>query len=161
MRKVEWLLFIVGIGVFAGSCVNDDVPSAKESLQAEIIDGKYELWNLVHKGEVINLYCGIDSFAIKPQYNWYEWKNGVETALQGQINNFYKLDWNEKEAIRVIKCKESYINEADSLVVKEYPFYVACTGLPTVYVTTDNEQPIVSREEKVPGTFKLNGGGQV
>lgn len=161
MRKVEWLLFIVGIGVFASSCVNDDVPSVKESLQAEIIDGEYELWNLVHKGEVINLYCGIDSLAIKPQYNWYEWKNGVETALQGQINNFYKLDWNEKEAIRVIKCKESYINEADSLVVKEYPFYVACTGLPTVYVTTDNEQPIVSREEKVPGTFKLNGGGQV
>lgn len=50
----------------------------------------------------------------------------------------------------------SYLDETvNSVQFKEYNFYVAYTGLPVVYISTENNQPVISKTEKVSGTFEL------
>ena len=160
--------YSLSCGVFLclfSSCANDEnisqiIANPEVEPQPEIISGEYSKWNLSKNGESVRLYVGIDSIAENPEYTWYEVKDGVDTKLDKQINNFFDTGDFASKCIKSFKCKETFISSSDSLVNVEYLFHVAYTGLPLIAINTENHQPVTSKEEKVSGNMVVMGGGR-
>ena len=141
------------------SCSEGDFPIEQELdvvevTEPEIIEGKYVEWNLSPKGEPVRLCVGIDSLAKDEHYAWYKVTDGKETELDKVVNNYYDTAAFSEKGIVNFLCKVSY-TDADTVVIKEYPFHVAYTGLPVVYATTDDYQPVLTKTEKMPGNMAI------
>lgn len=158
MRCACRLLMIV-LSFALISCSEGDFPIEQELdvvevTEPEIIEGKYVEWNLSPKGEPVRLCVGIDSLAKDEHYAWYKVTDGKETELDKVVNNYYDTAAFSEKGIVNFLCKVSY-TDADTVVIKEYPFHVAYTGLPVVYATTDDYQPVLTKTEKMPGNMAI------
>lgn len=147
------------------SCAKEDLtvipPDSSVHQLPELVEGEYVEWNLAPEGKA-RLCCGkIDTAAVKGwKICWYEIKDSAELLIDGAINNYYDVEFVEK-GIRNLKCKIFYTDiEKDSIEVKEYPYLVAYTGLPTLYIDTENGQPIENKTDKKTAMLTLAGGGK-
>lgn len=145
------------------SCTKDDVTADNTGIiekKPELIEGRYVMWNLAPAGTV-RLCCGmVDTTAVKDcKIRWYETKDSVVSLIEGAMNNYYDVNFEDK-GIKNLKCEVTCTRiENDSTEVKEYPFLVAYTGLPALYITTGNGQPVINKTDKIPALLALSGGG--
>ena len=167
MKKSD-LLFVSGLSaaLVLTSCsdyiTEDDPVEPAVEVVAELIDGEYVEWSLAPNGTA-RICCGmLDTLDVKDwEIRWYEVKDSVLTEIKGAINNFYDVVF-EKTGIKELKCEFTYLDEVNDLVVvKNYPFHVAYTGLPALYITTENGKPIENKTDKIPATLELNGGADL
>lgn len=164
--NIRVFYFLVWVSLLSvTSCKNEEIVTKKivppVLTRPELIEGDYVEWNMAPTG-TSRLFCGmLDTLCVKDwKFRWFEINDGAATEISGAINNYYDVDF-VQVGIKEIKCEVSYVNIVnDSSVTKVYPFHVAYTGLPTLYITTENGQAVENKTDKVLGFLNLYGGGK-
>lgn len=131
----------------------------------DIIEDAYKEWILTPKGAPVRLCAGIEPLAKIVEYKWYEIIEGTDVLLDRAANaNYIDVQGFNAPGIRDFLCVGLYEIDDNTQEFVRYPFHVAYTGLPVVYVDTEEAQPVISKAEKVPGYMSVimpDGGGRI
>ena len=122
--------------------------------------------NVAPSGKEISLSCSADNDTYEVEYKWYRTADGKKSSgvlIEGATDSTLSLPEFTEKGVYYYYCGAvNVLIDTDSNRIESAESFsdvisVAFTGLPVVYVDTNNHEPIISKTEWKNATISIDG----